>query len=175
MHLTSDMITTQEDLIKVNSGHRLVIHTHLDRCRTFSPECDFDLWMPLNLDCNFYDHITNTTVDLYFDTITYSDGSSKLIIARRRKMVKYNMLFRERFSTTVLYAQPVFIQSRCRYPTDDPTSFLVDTNRRVKVLTLYCKFCLALCDDIPVNTIVICYAYRTAGIFHDMCISHSSH
>ena len=136
------MITTREDLMKVNSGHRLVIHTHLPFCQTYSRECHITLWMPYNLDCNFYDHITNETI-IQYEQLTYSDQHRKLIIARRRKMIRYNMLYRERV-TERLYVQPAFIQSRCRYPTDNPTSFLIDTARRVKVLTSYCKFHLAL-------------------------------
>ena len=146
VHLTSD-IMTQDEVKMLNSGdsHRMVIHTPRPRCDHSTPDCHISLWMPLNIDCYFYDYISNKTlkyVEEVIQSTTYGDRFYVFAIARNRKLIKYSMIRNEWNSQKREYElilKPVFIQVRCDHPVNHPTSYLTDTSRRLEVLTLYCK------------------------------------
>lgn len=147
VYLTSD-IMTQDEVKKINSGvdsRRMVIHTPRPRCIHSTPECHISLWMPLNIDCYFYDYTSNKTLQYVEEVVqstTYGDQSYRFAIARNRKLVNYRMVRSEWNSQKREYnliVKPVFIQVRCDLPVDHPTSFLTDTSRKLELVSLYCK------------------------------------
>ena len=145
MHLTSDVMT-QDEVKKINNGsRRMVIHTPIPWCNHSTPDCHISLWMPLNIDCYFYDYTSNKKLRYLEEVIqstTYGDQFYKFAIARNRKLINYRMVHGEwnrQKREYKLIAKPVFIQVRCDLPVDHPTSFLTDTSRRLELVTLYCK------------------------------------
>ena len=146
VYVTSDMMTLDE-VRKLNKGgsHRMVISTHRPQCNRTTPDCHISLWMPININCYFYDYVSDQPLEYVEEVIqstTYGDRFYRFGIARNRKLIKYNMIHSEWDSQKHEYelvAKPAFIQVRCDHPDDHPTSSLTDTSRRLKVVASYGK------------------------------------